>query len=145
MSILGDSSALTFLSSDYSSDLLENAVAENISIILFNTPITKISTIEVGQSLRMLYPKATIYFLTSIRPDFHRRNLQKNGFTDAFLLPSDDAIFKSTLRREVSMLTSGAIKSYRAMQLIDLAPTSVLGFDVTAALLNAFIYATMVE
>jgi len=62
-----------------------------------------------------------MYFVTADRHGFDRKELAKNGFTDAILLPIDLTI----LRR----LVSQSSMQFRDVSLIDISPDTVLEFD----------------
>lgn len=118
------------LSKEYSPEILEIAHPEPVALVLCGFPKTNLSLVEISQSMRMLYPKSSIYFLTESRKDYHRKDLQKNGFTDVFFLPSDKGLFLSSLQTQMSQATKGEVKAYRTVQLIDIVPETVLGFDL---------------
>lgn len=114
----------------YESSILESALEHPVASIVCGPPEGFVSTIELGQSLRMIYPDLGIYFLTDSRNEFDRPSFQKNGFTDAFLIPNDQEIVSSTMRREASRASQGKIKAYKAVHLIDIPPDETLGFDL---------------
>jgi HD-GYP domain-containing protein (c-di-GMP phosphodiesterase class II) len=78
----------------------------------------------------MLYPTAPIFFLTNARQGFQHALYLKNGFTDAFLLPNDRATLRDELRRLISLASDGEVRAFRPVQLIDIEPDMVLGFDL---------------
>ncbi len=98
-------------------------------LLLFGTPPSGINLIEVAQVARMKYPNQAIYYLTSSRTAFDRKQFQTNGFTDAFLLPIDTDVAVQTIKDELSRATQGAIRSFRRVQLIDIQPSEKLDFD----------------
>lgn len=83
---------------------------------------------EVAQALRMIYNSIPIYFVSIERTSFNRKQLQKNGFTDAFLMPSDQSVFIETIQKMLSAL--GELKVYRSVRLMDIPSENVLGFDL---------------
>lgn len=123
-------SSFEIIKKKYTPEVIENCLDPTIKLILCGAPPVEIQAIEVGQMLRMNYPDASIYYIVDSRQSFHRKQLQKNGFSDAYILPSDESVMNSTIKRDISKITSGQVKSFRSVQLIDLEPDSVLGFDV---------------
>lgn len=85
---------------------------------------------ETAQLLRTTYPDCPIFLLLADRKDFHRKDFQKNGFTDAFLLHNDGEIFAETLKFVVSEATKGEVKFFKSVNLVDITPETVLGFDL---------------
>ena len=114
----------------YSFELLENAPTINPIAVFCGLPPTDLPTVEVAQGLRMHFPNLPIYFISQDRKAFHRPSLQKNGFTDAFLLPNDDLLVRDCLRREISHATSGQVRVFRNVNVVDVTPGAVLGFDL---------------
>ncbi len=116
---------------DYSSEILDSPVAD-IPAIIFCGPCKTmaLSPVEVVQSLRMIYTAIPIYLVTYDRLDLKIRSLKKNGFTDGFLFPNEEMGLIKALRRDLSNVTSGRIKAFRKVQLIDLDPEVELGFDL---------------
>jgi len=57
------------------------------------------------------------------------KEFQKNGLTDAFLIPIDTDTVTQIIKDELARATRGAIRSYRQVQLIDLRPNEKLDFD----------------
>ncbi len=98
-------------------------------LLIFGTPPDGVDLIEAAQVARMQFRTQAIYHLTSSRTGFDRRDFQKNGFTDAFLLPVDQTAASQTIREELSKATEGAMRSYRRVQLVDIRPNERLDFD----------------
>jgi HD-GYP domain-containing protein (c-di-GMP phosphodiesterase class II) len=121
---------VNFASHPYADNLFEAPISPEPAILLCGPPTDQMAPAEVAQSLRMLYPTTPIYFVTKVRQAFHRVNLIKNGFSDAFLLPNDTSILQVSLTRDLSHATSGKVKALRTVQLIDVPPGAVLGFDL---------------
>jgi HD-GYP domain-containing protein (c-di-GMP phosphodiesterase class II) len=103
------------------------------ALILTGTP-TKIAANELAQVLRMKYPSTPLFMCTKSREGFERKIFMQNGFTDAFLLPIDGENLKIAIQEALSAFTSGEIKSYRTVKLIDLLPDTVLEFDTSVYL-----------
>lgn len=111
-------------------EILEAPVQDDIQLILCGPSSADLPAIELGQTLRMQYSKANIYYVAENRQSFNRKLLQKNGFTDAFLLPSDLPTLRGELDREYTKLSSHKQVSYRNVQLVDITPNTELGFDL---------------
>ncbi|MBC7384838.1 MAG: HD domain-containing protein [Cryobacterium sp.] len=109
--------------------LMELEVSPPPVMLIFGPPPEGVSLNETAQVARMQYQTQPIYFLTSIRTNFNRKDIQKNGFTDAFLIPIDLDTVKQTVKDELSKATKGAIRSYRQVQLVDIRPNETLAFD----------------
>lgn len=109
--------------------LSETKLSPEPLILIFGTPPAGVKLNEAAQVARMQYPDRPIYHLTSIRENFDRRDFQKNGFTDAFLLPIDLDPLTQAVRDEISRASKGAIRSYRSVQLVDVRPNESLSFD----------------
>lgn len=99
------------------------------SFILVGEQDLKISLEEVAQLLRMVYPQVPIYLLCSNRQDFDRKRLIKDGFTDVFLMPVDNELFKNAVIQSSAEASKGSIKSYHPVKLIDLQAGEILDFD----------------
>lgn len=83
---------------------------------------------ELAQILRMNYQNAPIFYVTTNRAAFNRSLLVKNGFNDAFLIPSD----VSTLSEELKMILAQSKNAvfYKSVSMVDIAPGETLGFDI---------------
>jgi putative nucleotidyltransferase with HDIG domain len=115
---------------EYSDELLMDAYAEPISLLVCGDPPPGLKGSEVAQSLRMIYSETPIHFATESREGFHRQDFTKNGFTDAFLLPNDQAIWNKSLRQELARMAPDTVEAFRTIQLLDITPGVVLGFDL---------------
>ncbi len=109
--------------------LMEQVFTPPPVMLLFGTPPDGINLTEVAQVARMQNQSQPIYYLTSKRANFDRKNFQKNGFTDAFLVPIDTDTVSQTVKDDLARVTKGALRSYRQVQLIDLRPNEKLEFD----------------
>jgi HD-GYP domain-containing protein (c-di-GMP phosphodiesterase class II) len=92
-------------------------------------PPAEISTIELAQTLRMTYPEAAIFFVTTIRAGFDRKTFCKNGFTDAFLFPIDSPALSESLAGLLAKKSGGGVRALRSVRLVDIMPGAVLDFD----------------
>ena len=114
--------------SGYEMTFFEQAVPVPPLAILCGTPPEEMQPVEVAQSLRMIYPTTPIFFLTLKRETFNRKSLQKNGFTDAFLLPTDQSVLNDAVQRMLAL--AGELKVFRNVRLVDIPSDNVLGFDL---------------
>lgn len=119
-------SPFTVLSYDFK--YFEEPLSPMPAAILCGPPMEGMQTSEVAQALRMIYPTTPIFYITSDRSSFNRKQFQKNGFTDAFLLPADQLILIETVKRLLAAI--GQIKSFRTVRLMDISSENVLGFDL---------------
>ena len=71
-----------------------------------------------------------IHFTTEVREDFRRQEFRKNGFSDAFLIPNDEKVWHGILRQEMAKSAPGEVEAFRTIQLLDITPGVVLGFDL---------------
>ncbi len=109
--------------------LMEDVLNPAPVMLIFGTPPEGIDLAEVAQVARMQNQTQPIFYITSKRTGFDRKTFQKNGFTDAFLLPIDTDTVKQTIKDDLAKATKGAVRSYRSVQLIDLRPNETLSFD----------------
>lgn len=114
----------------YNDAILEAPLEQVPSVLICGAPPEGLAVAEVAQTLRMHYPSHAIFYLTNERKDFQRAVYQKNGFTDAFLIPNDRTTLRDELQRQISLASDGAIKAFRPVQLVDISPDNVLGFDL---------------
>jgi putative nucleotidyltransferase with HDIG domain len=89
--------------------------------MIFCGRFDKITLIEMAQGVRAMYSTQPIYLVTSERHGFDRRAAAKCGFTDAFLMPMDQAILRD-------LVAEGSV-DFKDVSLIDLTPDTVLDFD----------------
>jgi HD-GYP domain-containing protein (c-di-GMP phosphodiesterase class II) len=109
--------------------LTEDLVTPAPAMVFCGPAPAELPLTEVAQGLRMLYQASAIYFVTSVRADFERKLFQKNGFTDAYLLPIETALFGQVVREQIARVSSGRMKSYRSVRLVDVTPGTELPFD----------------
>ncbi len=95
-----------------------------------------INITEIAQMLSMQYQNIPIFLAAFNRTGFDRKLFIKNGFTDAFVLPIDSDELKRKIKEYFSKLTSGEIKSYKSVKLVDLEADVKLNFDTTIFLPN---------
>lgn len=101
---------------------------ETAPLAILCGPSEEMSSMEVAQSLRMIYPDAPLFFMSVDRSSFDRKSLQKNGFTDAYLWPADKLLVIETLRRLIAAHSD--IKVFRTVRILDIPAESTLGFDL---------------
>lgn len=97
-------------------------------IILCGKPPEGLALIEVAQMLRMQYQGAAIHFVGDVNSGYEKKNLIKNGFTDAFLLPLDEPIIKESLAEARAAAIKGT-QVFRTVKIVDVVPETVLDFD----------------
>lgn len=117
---------------DYPYDLeklMEEVLNPAPVMLIFGQPPEGVNLAEVAQVARMQNQNQPIFFLTSKRTNFDRKDFQKNGFTDAFLIPIDTDTVIQTIKDDLARVTKGAVRSFRQVQLIDLRPNEKLEFD----------------
>ncbi len=108
--------------------LIESPLDPAPAIVLCGPPPEGVSGNELAQALRMVYAESPIYFITTIRVGFERKSFQKNGFTDAFLIPIDLPVLDGMLRDGVASASKG-VKIFKAVKMIDITGGEVLDFD----------------
>ncbi len=101
--------------------MLNNPLNYEPDLVFCGQLNAKINIVEAAMGIRSLYATAPIYYATSERRGFDRRALTKNGFTDAFLMPMDQAIIRD--------LISEGTADFKNVALVDLKPETVLNFD----------------
>lgn len=111
-------------------ELLAAPTGDEPSLVICGANLGELAINEIAQTVRMQYQHCPIYFATIMRKNFNRKNLQKNGFTDAFLLPSDAYALAQQLSGDISSASAGELISYRSVKLADIEPGEVLDFDV---------------
>lgn len=115
---------------DYDIDKLASEPVNPLPGMIFCGPVPEgVSLLEIAQLLRMQYQEQSIFYLTTFRAGFDRKGMQKNGFTDAFLLPIELPSLKNAVEVEVGRISKGLVKTYRSVKLVDIIPGGVLDFD----------------
>ena len=128
--VSGRSKVVRIIEKKYDSEIFEAALDPAPAVIFCGTSGLNMSTMEVAQSIRMLYSETPIYFVTSDRVGFNRPDMKKNGFNDGFILPNDELELSRCFKRDLSTASGGAIRAYKTVQLIDIPPEETLGFDL---------------
>lgn len=108
-------------------DLIDGVTPEP-NVIFCGPPSGALSIRELGQMLRMNYPKCSIHFVTlTYASGFDRKEFKRHGFTDAFLLPLDQELLERRMARMFNFANTEHAK-YRPVKLIDITPETTLGF-----------------
>jgi HD-GYP domain-containing protein (c-di-GMP phosphodiesterase class II) len=111
-------------------EILEHTPETKFIFVVCGSNIKELPPAELAQSLRALFSENSIYFATSLRQNFDRKEFIKNGFTDAFLLPLDTAQLKSVLVDDIKKNDPKGAKIYKSVKLIDIQAGSNLNFDL---------------
>lgn len=101
------------------------------SIILCGQPPEGVTLVEIAQTLRMQYQTQPIYYVCRSKVGYDRKVFIKNGFTEAYLLPLDNDLLKKNINDLLSQISSGKIKSFRPVKILDLEAGVQLNFDTT--------------
>lgn len=110
-------------------DSLINPFANEPDVIIFLADEnTTIPPLEAAQCLRANYPEKPILYLTVDKATFEKKNLTKNGFTNAFILPWDHMYFMMVLEEFGSISRNKDLHEYVKIQVMDLHPGSTLDF-----------------
>lgn len=86
-----------------------------------------VSAFEMAQTLRAQCPSTPKFYVTRDPEGYEPRNLLKNGFTKAFLLPLDLPSLKRAVAENVT--SDKARKSFRSVRVFDIGSDSKLEFD----------------
>jgi HD-GYP domain-containing protein (c-di-GMP phosphodiesterase class II) len=115
-------------------DILLEPIVPSPTIIIAGTPKEEVAPNELAQALRMQYQDALLYICSNVRPNFERKSFIKNGFNDAFLLPMDRATLRNAIQDTLVKFSSGEIKVFRPVKIIDVEPGQTLDFDTSVFL-----------
>lgn len=124
------SAGTSVIATPYEDRIFEGPVDDVVHVVLCGAPPEEMKVAELAQSMRMHYPTQPIFYLTSARAGYQRADFQKNGFTDAFLMPNDRETFLAEIARQLALASDGAVRAFRQVQLIDLEADVKLGFDL---------------
>jgi HD-GYP domain-containing protein (c-di-GMP phosphodiesterase class II) len=80
-----------------------------------------VDLVDVAQLVRSIYANPPMYYVCSEREGFDRTTLERNRFTDAFLLPMDKGILEG--------LVPNPREEYKDVPLTEISPDTVLEFD----------------
>lgn len=97
-------------------------------VVLCGAPEAPVTTVELGQILSSEYIGTPVYLIGTPDSKFDRKELKKNGFTDLFLLPTDQMTMNQRLDELIVKIQNSGIV-YRQVKLIDVAPETTLDFD----------------
>lgn len=115
-------------------ELLEGIQLAPGTYAFVSTGIKEMSQFEIGQALSSSYPGVNLVFITHDRAAFELTNLRKNGFTEIFLLPLDNARLTTLLQKLKLTKSGGAFKKYKAVKLMDIKANQQLPFEVSTFL-----------
>ena len=88
--------------------------------------ITGLEVAEIAQMTRGAFPESGIFYLSSQRAGFDQKFLQKQGFTDAFLIPFDKSVAHEAFEEKINT----GKKVYRSISLVDVNPDDEIAFDL---------------
>lgn len=110
-------------------DVLLTPSKSKPALVLCGMPKSEIKPNELAQALRMLYLDLPLYLCSEERSHFERKESIYNGFTDAFLMPTDLSQIRAILEAAIAKATPSVLQSYRAVKIIDLEAGLELDFD----------------
>jgi HD-GYP domain-containing protein (c-di-GMP phosphodiesterase class II) len=129
--LVKDSEAIVFTNMDEVRELPTKKAEMSIDAVFVGPEISGITSAELGQFVKMIFPAEPLFFLSEDVNAFDRTQMKKNGFTEAFLLPID----KSELELFVGKtLADKEHKAYSAVRLVDIEPGTKLDFQVSVYL-----------
>lgn len=114
-------------SEDFES-MLDNPIEPPPCIVFVGKSIEKPSASECAQFLKMQFAESALYYVSQKLPDYNRKELLKNGYTDVFSLEIDQNILTDVIKQSIAK-QSEKVKSYRRVQLVDIEENMVLDFD----------------
>lgn len=97
-------------------------------VILCYPPNDEISSLELAQTLRSVYPETPLFFIAQDKKTFDKKRLIKNGFTQAFLLPWEKSDLLRAMNNEAICSMLPELRDYKAIKVADLQPGVVLDF-----------------
>lgn len=90
-----------------------------------------VSALEMAQYFRAVFPTNPILFVSTNTEAMHAKNLLKNGFTEAYLLPGDNRLYLEKLNQIERAVRGSAKKMFRGVALIDVQAGDQLDFPVS--------------
>lgn len=112
----------------YDIDQMIEPLPKTPDVIICYPPTEEISSLEVAQTLRSVYPETSIFFVALDKSTFDKKRLIKNGFSQAFLLPWEKADLIRAMGNESIYSTLPELRDYKAIKVADLKPGIVLDF-----------------
>jgi hypothetical protein len=103
-------------------------------IILVGPPVEEVPLDQLVQPLKLQYSAAFIFLVCNKKENYERKNFISNGFTDTFLLPFDNTMFKTVLLESIAKANEGLLRVYRPVKIIDVEPGETLDFDTNVYL-----------
>ena len=139
--VIGSSEAVETLLAAYQNDLdiercsdkgelkslMRASPVKVFNIIICAGGLPDMGLAEVGQTLTMLYTAVPIFYLYENEAGLDKRTLKKNGFTDSFLLPSEEGNFKEALQK---MVTATEAKLFAPIRLVDVSVDTEINFEI---------------
>ncbi len=113
-------------------DHILNEVNPPPCLVIAGPPRANLPANELAQSLRMQYQNVPIYICCIARQGYERKELIKNGFTDAFLMPMDSTQLRTAMSETLAHASNGAIRVFRPVKILDVKPGDELPFDTSA-------------
>lgn len=107
--------------------LMDYSGPEPVVVFCGTTP-DGVSAIELAQILRMKYKDTPIFYIMNTGTKVDRATAKKNGFTDVFFVPIDNAHIL-TILSEVLQNKSENSKVYRSIKVVDIKSDQDLDFD----------------
>jgi HD-GYP domain-containing protein (c-di-GMP phosphodiesterase class II) len=98
--------------------------------VYVSTNTDGMSHLEIAQALSSYYQGLNLVFVTGDRAKFELEVLKKNGFTESFILPTDQALLKESFATVAQRAQGGAFRRYKAVKLVDISPGTHLPFEV---------------
>lgn len=99
-------------------------------ILCYAPDESEIPALEVAQTLRNVYPKTPLFFISLTKSTFDKKKLIKNGFTQAFLLPWEKADLIRAMDEEQICSLLPELREYKAIKVADIKPGIVLDFSM---------------
>ncbi len=97
-------------------------------ILCYAPDESELSALEVAQTLRNVYPKTPLFFISLNKSTFDKKRLIKNGFTQAFLLPWEKADLIRAMDEEHVCSMLPELREYKAIKVADIKPGIILEF-----------------
>ena len=103
----------------------------NYAAVICGPDTFGMQSIEVAQSCASFLPDVPVYFVAYMPKDFTVRELLKNGFHQAFLLPEDQNLLRECMALTERRATGKGKVVQRAVSLIDLEAGEPLDFEIS--------------
>ncbi|MBT4760118.1 MAG: HD domain-containing protein [Bdellovibrionaceae bacterium] len=100
----------------------------HFAVVVCSTQMGNSFAYEAAQILRNQCPRTPSFFITFNRESYEPKILEKNGYSDTFLLPLDKDMVSKALIECLSPEALSA-RSFRSVKVMDLKPDTSLSFD----------------